>query len=374
MANLQKFEDVVFAARTQAGVFFCEATHSAQYNPTSTIVNGIALALILANRVRIKAERLEIPGGIDGFLEAARLHMLEFDIMARSYDDHNKLFKVSSDQLSLQKDIPATAKRYDGKYPQPVFDWVIGYITVADWLVSSFKSDFGFPTTEKALLLQGLFLRKCDAFYEAFVLMAGGEPFKGNEVDKPAQSQRGAVISKEICQQLVDICKKADVLVGALALIFGWPGHHDAIFRADAFVMAAVMAAHFRYIFEGNAKERMDDDPFVGDCLKEKCRKFDTYAPGMMEILQGHTITDGLRSIIRNAISSLKYDKSENAKSVVDQYGLLAVWAAKTVFPPSSLIRGEQDQVEIVAQFAKNFDECYQKWKKILVERNVLEK
>ena len=203
MSNLQRFEDVFYAARNQAGVIYCEATHSAQYNPASTIVGGIALALVLANRTRVKAERIEIPDGIDGFLEAARNHMLEYDLMASSFDEHNKAYRVSEEQLSLQKDIPSTAKRFNGTYPKPVFDWIVGYLAVADWLVSSFKSDFGFPTVEKSLLLQGLFLRHCDTFYETFVLLAGGKPLKDDETANPQSTPNNAVIPREICQQLV---------------------------------------------------------------------------------------------------------------------------------------------------------------------------
>lgn len=372
MSNLQGFEDVFYAARNRAGIIYCEATHSAQFNPTSTIVSGIALALVLANRIRAKAERIEIPGGLDGFLDAARNHMLEYDLMASSFNEHNKAYRVSEEQLSLQKDIPSTAKRFNGTYPKPVFDWIVGYLAVADWLVSSFKSDFGFPTSEKSLLLQGLFLRHCDTFYETFVLMAGGEPLKDGEIANSQVAPQNAVIPREICQQLVEICKKGDIKISALTLVFGWPGQHEPIFRGDAFVMASAMAAHFRYVCEGNENDRKDDNPFIGECLKDKCRDFEKYAPGMFQVLQGHTISDGLERLVRDAVLSFKYDNSERVSRIVRYYGLLALWAAKTVFPPSSLIQGEQGQISVISEFAKSFDEDYKKWKEILVQNHIV--
>ena len=137
--------------------------------------------------------------------------------------------------------------------------------------------------------------------------------------------------------------------------------------------MASAMAAHFRYVCEGNENDRKDDDPFIGECLKECCRNFEKFAPAMFQMLQGHTISNDLERLVRGAVGSFNHDKSENVSRIVRYYGLLALWAAQTIFPESSLVCGKFGQIDIVREFVRDFNEHYTKWKEILVQNHIVE-
>ena len=182
-------------------------------------------------------------------------------------------------------------------------------------------------------------------------------------------------IPRELADKLVSICDKKGVMIASLCMVHCWPGKCEAISRIEVFVLAAAMSAHFRFVYEGNGTERKDADPYIGDALKAGCFGFGKYAPGMMSALQGHTITDGMRNIVRQALffSSLRSDQSESAQNIIDNYGLLALWAAKTVFPASELVQGAQGQVQVAFHFAKEFNECFSEWKEELIREGIVD-